>query len=303
MFNRILKKYLPLLFLLLLALSFQSCKSTNSLVKESIQPSAPAEAEIVLAPTVEFPETETEENSKYIFIRLYNPVYNSPVYIANILKNGLAITKTEDVPDLSHSAINFNLNDTFYGLTLGGEYNFAEENCMSVEGQKYMKHCNPEKSEQITYALKVTEEEYNNTKKFVDYYLNSTKVKYASGLNVKLALFSIKKKFFTSKKYKQFSTQKYPKHAKNVKIDQEDEDSYKNKFVCSTFLGYVLYNNVESTAEFFDEHNIKYDYINVTDLSLIPGMTPLFYSTWDNYNEAARQFVTEHPEFAEYLTQ
>lgn len=301
MFNRILKKYFPLLLLLLLALSFQSCKTTNSLVKESIQPSAPADAQIVLAPNVEFQEIEGDY--KYLFIRLYNPVYNSPVYIANILKNGLAATKTEDVPDLSHSAINFNLNDTFYGLTLGGKYNFAEENCLTVEGHKYMKHCNPEKSEQITYALKVTEEEYNNTQKFVDHYLKSTKVKYASGLNVKLALFSIKKKFFTSKEHKQFSTQKYPKSAKNVKIDQDDEKSYLNRFVCSTFIGYVLYNNVESVAEFFDKYNIKYDYLNVTDLSLIPGMTPLFYSTWSNYLEAAKEFVNENEEFAEYLTQ
>ena len=154
-----------------------------------------------------------------------------------------------------------------------------------------------------TSSREVTEEEYNNTQKFVDYYLDSTDLKYASGLNVKLGLFSIKKKFFTSKKHKQFTTQKYPKSAKNVKINKENESEYLNRFVCSTFIGYVLYNNVQSVSDFFDKYNIKYDYLNVTDLSLIPGMTPLFYSTWANYLEAAKEFVTENDEFSEYLTQ
>ena len=49
-------------------------------------------------------------------------------------------------------------------------------------------------------------------------------------------------------------------------------------------------------------NNIKYEYMNVTDISLIPGMTPLFYSNWDNYLEAANAFVEEYPEFKEYLS-
>ena len=72
--------------------------------------------------------------------------------------------------------------------------------------------------------------------------------------------------------------------------------------MCSTFVGYVLYNNVESVSSFFDDNNIKYEYLNVTDISLIPGMTPLFYSNWDTYPEAAQAFVEEYPEFSEYLT-
>ena len=318
MFKKLSKYSLLLTLFFLFSLSFYSCKTTGSLVKEVINPNPPEDAAILIAPELNFPEVaaqaqtvteeedttleqseKVEENYKYIFLRLYNPVYISPLYAANILKNGLAFTKTEDVPDLSHSAINFDLNDNFYGLTLGGEHQFAKEQCTKAAQNKYMRHCNPDKSEQITYALKVTEEEYNNAKKMVEFYAATPKLKYVSALTVKLGIFSIGKRFFSSKNHRKFTTQKYPVSAKNVIVKSEDEYLY--RFVCSSFLGYVLYNNVKSVRDFFDEYGIKYDYLNVTDLSLIPGMTPLFYSNWTDYPKAAKAFVQEYPEFSEYL--
>ena len=316
MFKKISKTYFPLLLLLFLAFSFQRCKTTRSLAKEAIEPSAPTEATIFIAEELNFEEplietTEdtdssvvqipSDENYKYIFFRLYNPAYTNPFYVANMLKNGLKLVKTEQVPDLSHSAINFDLNDHYYGLTLGGEHQLASEECAVPKENKYMRHCNAEKSEQITYALKVTEKEYENTKEFVEFYLDSTDVRYASILNFKLAAFFLKNKLFVSKKYKKFGNHKYPKKAKNQKVDLTNDEEVLNDIVCSTFLGYVLYNNVESIAKYFDEHDIKYDYLNVTDLSLIPGMTPLFYSSWADYPEAAAAFVEKYPEFKEYL--
>ena len=301
MFKHISKNRSSLILLLLFALTFQSCKTTRSLVKDAIEPNAPEDAHFIVAHDVVFPEVEGDY--KYIFFRLYNPAYKNPLYIANVLKNGLSITKTEDVPDLSHASINFTLDDNYYGLTLGGEYQLAEEECAVPQNNKYMKNCDPEKSEQITYALKVSEEEYENTKNFVEHYANSTQIKYASGLNIKIALFSIKKKFIKQKKHQQFGSIIYPDKADNKKVNIEDDDHLLNNFVCSTFVGYVLYNNVESVSEFFDENNIKYEYLNVTDISLIPGIVPLFYSNWDTYPEAAKAFVEEYPEFAEYLSE
>ena len=81
-----------------------------------------------------------------------------------------------------------------------------------------------------------------------------------------------------------------------------NEKNKEKHFVCSTFLAFVLYNNVESVTRYFDEHDIKYEYLNVSDISTIPGTTPLFYSNWDNYLEAAKAFIKEYPEFAPYLT-
>ena len=295
-----LKNKFTLLVFIVLTLSFQSCKTTRSMARETLEPNAPEDASFILAHDVVFPEIEG--NYKYIFFRLYNPSYKNPLYIANVLKNGLSLTKTEDVPDLSHAAINFTLDDNYYGLTLGGQYQLAEEECTIPQNNKYMKNCNPEKSEQITYALKVSEEEYEKAKIFVERYANSTDIKYASSLNFKLALFSIKRKFFTPKDHKQFGTVIYPDKVDNKKVDIDNDNEIQNNFVCSTFIGYVLYNNVESVSNYFDENNIKYEYLNVTDISLIPGMTPLFYSNWDTYIEAAHAFVEEYPEFADYLT-
>ena len=320
MSKKFLKTTLFLTLFVVSTLSFYNCKTTNSLVKEVINPNPPEDATILIAPELDFPEVQTavneedkgddqaqsqsqpaEQNYKYIFLRLYNPVYKSRLYAANILKNGLVLTKTEDVPDLSHSAINFTLDDNFYGLTLGGEHQFAQEQCSAAAQNKYMRHCNPDLSEQITYALKVPEEEYYNAKKMVEFYAATPKLKYASTLNVKLGVFSLRKRFFSPKKHRKFTTQKYPLGAKNKIVKSEDEYLY--RFVCSSFLAYVLYNNVSSVREFFDKYDIKYDYLNVTDLSLIPGMTPLFYSTWTDYPEAAKDFVKEYPEFAQYLPQ
>ena len=294
-------QHLSLILLLLAGLLLQGCKTTRSLARESLMPDAPVDSHIIVAHDISFPEIEG--SYKYIFFRLYNPAYKNPLYIANLLKNGLSITKTEDVPDLSHASINFSLDDNYYGLTLGGEYQLAEEECLVPQNNKYMKNCDPEKSEQITYALKVSEEEYEQTKDFVQRYVNSTDIKYASGLNFKIALFSIKKKFFTPKDHQQFGSVIYPKDSNNQKVNLDEDEEILNNFVCSTFLGYVLYNNVESISDFFDENDIKYEYLNVTDISLIPGIIPLFYSNWSNYLEAAREFVNEYPEFAEYLTQ
>lgn len=301
MFKRINPKYFSLVLLLLAALFLQGCKTTRSLARESLEPNAPEDSHFILAHDISFPEIEG--SYKYIFFRLYNPAYKNPLYIANLLKGGLSVTKTEDVPDLSHASINFSLDDNYYGLTLGGEYQLAEEECALPQNNKYMKNCDPEKSEQITYALKVTEEEFEKTKAFVEHYANNPDIKYASGLNIKIALFSIKRKFFTTKKHQQFGSVIYPEKAQNKKVDIEEDNDLPTNFVCSTFLGYVLYNNVESVSDFFDENNIKYEYMNVTDIALIPGIIPLFYSNWSNYQEAAQEFVNEYPEFSEYLTQ
>ena len=300
MYKTKFKNSLSLIIVLLAALSFESCKTTRSLAKESIEPNAPMDAPFIVAHDVVFPDIEG--NCKYIFFRLFNPAYKNPLYIANVLKGGISITKTEDVPDLSHASINFSLDDNYYGLTLGGEYQLVEEECALPQNNKYMKNCDPEKSEQITYALKVTEEEYNKTKEFVERYAQSTDIKYASSLNFKIALFSIKKKFFTPKEHQQFGTIIYPDGATNKKVDLDKDEEIQNDFVCSTFVGYVLYNHVESVSNFFDENNIKYEYLNVSDIALIPGIVPLFYSNWDTYNEAAEAFVEEYPEFSDYLT-
>lgn len=288
-----------LISFLAFTLFLQGCKTTRSVTRESIEPNAPEDVPFILAHDIVFPDIEG--NCKYIFFRLYNPAYKNPLYIANMLKGGISITRTGSVPDVSHASINFSLDDNYMGLKLGGEYPLEVEECSIPESNEYMQRCDTEKSEQITYALKVTEEEYEKAKHFVEHYVNNPDVTYATGLNFKIAMFSIRRKFFTPKENQEFGSLIYPDDAYNQKIELDELDLH-TSFVCSTFIGYVLYNNVESVNKFFDEHNIKYEYLNVSDISLIPGIVPLFYSNWDNYLEAANAFVEEYPEFSEYLT-
>lgn len=59
-----------------------------------------------------------KENYKYIFIRLYDPVYTANLP-AELLKKGQYITNTTKIP-AAHAAIGFDLSDNFYGLTIGG---------------------------------------------------------------------------------------------------------------------------------------------------------------------------------------
>ena len=297
--NNLKNKFLLISFFLI-GILFQGCKTTRSITKEVFAPEAPDDSTFIVAHDIVFPETDGDY--KYIFFRLYNPIYKNPLYIANLLKGGINSTRMENDPEVSHASINFSLDDNYYGLALTGEHQLAPEECAIPESNEYMKKCDPEKSEQITYALKVTEEEYEKTRMFVQTYVDRNDIRYATGLNFKIALFSIKRKFFTPKERQEFGSLIYPDDACNKKANIVYNEM-ENNFVCSTFIGYVLYNNVETVSSFFDEHNIKYEYLNVADIGQIPGIIPIFYSNWDNYLEAAHSFVEEYPEFAEYLSE
>ena len=65
-------------------------------------------------------------------------------------------------------------------------------------------------------------------------------------------------------------------------------------------MGFVLYNNVPAVADYFDEKEIKYEYLNFADVAAIPGVEPLFYSTWEDYDLAVADFVEKFPEFKKY---
>ena len=243
---------------------------------------------------------QKSEDGKYIFFRLYNPEYSNPLYIANLLKGGLNATHIKDTPNVSHASINFSLNDDFYGLSLGGKYQLKHESCMHPETNDYMKHCDPKRSEQITYALKVSEQEFEDAKKFVEFYANDTRLKYKSSINFRMARFSIKRKYFTKEEKQQFGSITYKKNVKNKHVSLETDQKIEKNFVCSTFVGFVLYNNVPAVADYFDEKEIKYEYLNVADVAAIPGVEPLFYSTWEDYDLAVADFVEKFPEFKKY---
>lgn len=291
-----MSKYLKKLSLILLFCSFIfiSCQTTNSLDKNKSSPDAPYYIETEFSFKEDIPEP-----SKYVFLRLYNPNYTNPFYIANMLQGGINITEVSGYY-FSHVAINFSLEDNFYGLTSGGYYQLARESCLNPKTNKYMKHCNPKNSEQLTLALKVTEEEYNNLQQMIEDYSKSHKIKYDVGKNFQNAFYALDRRFLKKKDKRAFGKTVYP-YTKKEKKKDADSKFIENNFVCSTFVAYVLYHNVDYIKQYFSENNINYRYINVTDLLFLPNISILFYSNWDNYENAALYFTQENPDFSDYL--
>lgn len=242
-----------------------------------------------------------ESKSKYIFIRLYDPVYKSNLPAA-LLKKGVYMTNVTKIP-AAHSAIGFDLTDNFYGLTIGGDYDFKLEQCSTPETCQYLTTCDAEKSYQYTYAIKVNEDEYEAAKEMVKHYYETKEVKYAVFHNFPVALYCIRKKVNLPELPKLPLPAAYREFLTNLKktlraVQQQKE---KDRFVCSTFCSYILISCVPRIALYFCERDYSYDYITPSEISMIPGMKLLFSGNWLNFKKDAAKFAEENKEFESYL--
>lgn len=243
---------------------------------------------------------EEPKDGKYIFIRLYDPVYTDNLP-SELLKKGQYITNVTSIPT-AHAAIGFDLKDNFYGLTIGGSYDFKIEQCTDIQSCYYMQTCDSKKSFFYTYAIKVTKEEYEAAKAKTLEYFDSKKLKYDVLHNVPVAFYCIRRKFRPNLP-KIPSLTEYSQFLRNLKktlraVKQQKE---KDRFVCSTFCCYILISTVPRIALYFCEKNINYDYITPSEISMLPGMKFLFSGCWDDFLKNASEYAEEHPEFKEYL--
>lgn len=295
MVNRKQKKSNFLLFLCIvsfLGLFFWSCSSTPKLdANGNPIPTYVIEDELNFK--------EVEKPYKYIFLRLYDLDYLNPLYIANILKFGINCTEITEL-NASHIAINFSLNDDFYALTSGGVFQIAKESCVDPKANKFMKKTDGIKSDQYTYAIRVSEEEYYKTKKFVELYASNPEIKYKASINFKIAALAMRRKFFTTKEGQLFGNFKYPV---SPSVDLFDTNFEQRDFVCSTFVAYALMKNISYIDQWFRDHDINFRYTTVTDITQIPGVVRLFSSKFYEYDIAAQHFVEKFPEFKPYFTQ
>jgi len=275
--------------ILLLSLLFFSCASTRNIkIYDDYQNST------------EFSSPKNQdEDEAFIFFRLYNPSYNNPLDVTNLLKFGIYSTNISEYL-VSHASINFDLTDNFYGLSLGGDHHLKIEQCTNISKNPYFKKCNAETSEQYVYALKVPRSEYEATRQMVLDFYNNKNLKYSVLWNFPFAKSSVKRKFFTRKKNRNFGKKKLSKRSYNISEDINPEH-IPTVYVCSTFISFVLLQNVSSISDFFTEHKIDYRYVGPGDIESFPGIIKLFYSNWDDYNLAAKNFVLENPDFASYL--
>ena len=288
--NKIKKVFKTSLFALLALLAY-GCRTTRTVqifddYKEKV--------------TIEAPELAADEDEAYIFFRLYNPCYSSPLNVTNLLKFGIITTNLSDI-FVSHAAIGFDLNDNFYGVTLGGKQQLKLEICTDLSNNPYMRKCDPVSSEQWVYAMKVPREEYDDCREMVQYFLDNVTVKYSVMQNFPYTCYNIRRKFFVGKKNQAFGSKKLTKKSYNIYKDLRPKKDPKY-FVCSTFIAYILMHNVETIRELFIEKNINYRYVVPGDFTSFPGVIKLFYSSWEDYLDAAQKFVEENPDFKPYFT-
>jgi len=267
-----MKKRVWLLSVLFLIILNSSCKSTSEIQKNE-------EVKLLYHKELSKPK---KNNDYYIFIRLYYPKYNNPFCIENILKKCINIVDTNQ-KSYSHSAIGFDLNDNFVGLTTAKPRDLKIEQCTNIYSNLYMNKCNPKTSIQTTYAIKVSKDEYEKARSLVDFFYYED-TEYSVGLNFPLAFFELKRKFFTSRE--------------NKKLHRIGKEKYKNSykkpstdFVCSSFVTYILVNSVDAIKTFFDTNNLDYNYIIPSDISSFPGVQKLFTSSWQSYTNAALAYT------------
>lgn len=296
---RVNKKVLTIIltvFAVIFALFESNCRST--LVERTVDETTALELGLDKGDNVfqiyiseELKQALTQDH--WIFIRLYQPYYDNPLCIENVLSKCIQFVDVN--PDYSsHSAIGFSLDDGFYGLTSSNSgHNLYLESCTNSGDNEYMKKCNIYKSVEITYALKVTEEEYKKAKNLVESYYDDTRTCYNINQNVKIAWKAVGRKFFSPKDKQQFAAKPFATSEQTFCEDKYD-------FVCSSFVAYVLANSVESVHDFFVEKQIDSNYVMPSDLAYIPGVIKLFKTTWVDYNIGAKNFAQTYTCFATY---
>ncbi|MCI5696743.1 MAG: hypothetical protein MR349_06135 [Spirochaetia bacterium] len=296
---RVNKKVLTIIltvFAVIFALFESNCRST--LVERTVDETTALELGLDKGDNVfqiyiseELKQALTQDH--WIFIRLYQPYYDNPLCIENVLSKCIQFVDVN--PDYSsHSAIGFSLDDGFYGLTSSNSgHNLYLESCTNSGDNEYMKKCNIYKSVEITYALKVTEEEYKKAKNLVESYYDDTRTCYNINQNVKIAWKAVDRKFFSPKDKQQFAAKPFATSEQTFCEDKYD-------FVCSSFVAYVLANSVESVHDFFVEKQIDSNYVMPSDLAYIPGVIKLFKTTWVDYNIGAKNVAQTYTCFATY---
>ena len=296
---RVNKKVLTIIltvFAVIFALFESNCRST--LVERTVDETTALELGLDKGDNVfqiyvseELKQALTQDH--WIFIRLYQPYYDNPLCIENVLSKCIQFVDVN--PDYSsHSAIGFSLDDGFYGLTSSNSgHNLYLESCTNSGDNEYMKKCNIYKSVEITYALKVTEEEYKKAKNIVESYYDDTRTCYNINQNVKIAWKAVGRKFFSPKDKQQFGAKPFATSEQTFCEDKYD-------FVCSSFIAYVLANSVESVHDFFVEKQIDSNYVMPSDLAYIPGVIKLFKTTWVDYNIGAKNVAQTYTCFATY---
>ena len=248
-----------------------------------------------------FSNIEELKNQRFIFLRLYNPVYKRAFSSGSILQAGINIVEVNDI-NASHASIGFSLKDDFYGLTLFSRPQFKVEHCMEPRKNEYMRQCKITKSIQTVLGLKVTEEEYQNVLDMVSDFLINQNVVYDVSKNFQMALYTTGRKVNSMMTGKKSKPCPYAEGAEIAPHKIEELDLNKQyKFVCSTLISYILYNCVNSYRNYIDLNGLEWNNIGPSDFINFSEFKVMFSSTWIKYNRAAEKYLDSKQALKDFM--
>lgn len=227
------------------------------------------------------------DGETYLFFRLYDSQYVNTLDLHNILKGFIVLGDVNDIT-VNHVSFGFSLEDEFWGLSVekgdGINKYLNKENCLNLETNPYMIKCDPDKSIQTTYALKVKKEEFDKALQLTEKYVNDESMVYSKMDFVKIGGNEVIRRLFYSEKQQDIQSME---RKKNSFINNPNE----KKFHCASFISYILINSVDNIYKFFEEKGLDYDKIAPSDISRLPGVKKIFSSSWSDYDAAAQQFM------------
>ena len=236
-----------------------------------------------------------DENCGYCFIRLYQTHYKNAFSAGGLLKaaNEFISPEGANKKKYTHAAMNYKLNDNFIGLNFDGNSNndVKIEN-MRTEAVSYESPKDRKKSQFDIFAVKLTQKEYENLRKNLNYIKTSNKFVYDFKRLLHISgiiLFRRIKEFL-------FDRKKSSKEALDVDLRVANES-----LVCSTFVAFVLTQISPRYAEYFKKQNLSVHSITPNDLTFLPGIIYMYGGTWPEYSIKTRDYIRKNPQFQKYL--
>lgn len=280
-----------------------------------------------LSISIENKQNKIDNNSKYIFVRLYNTKYKKAGVGSKFLDFGQKATASSKWKVISnHAAISMNLQDKFYGMTvIDGDPTLKIEQCSkkhkysqnpysgSSVGSSSLKKgfinddtVDIENSVYHVYAFKCNDKEYDDAKtKLAKAYYNKNFKFDTTFAGLNMTLYSICRKIKEMiKGEKNQSEEAYGVIHKKDATENVSEDDFKTvKKICSTFCAYILTTSIEKLKKHFNKRENKKSsiYVSPSDIPNFPGAIECFSGKFCDYDKDARKFVKEHEEFRPYL--
>lgn len=235
-------------------------------------------------------ESFIHKSDSYIFIRFLSAKYKNTVALGSIVNKLLGIIDKADVPGekamFNHASINYNLKDTFYGLTgsYGTKHYLKIESINIINNNKnpFLQTTTPDSYFSV-YAIPVTDKDNQKVKLYLESTLKENNINYGAYVFPLIGVQRLSNKI---------------KGLESVSIAQDDLK--KETLICSTFVEHVLH-KCTSYGKIIDDSEYNYKMFTPNDIiKHSPGIIRLFGGRFDEYNKLLNEFIVKNPKFAKF---